>query len=454
LNIILNLAADIICEFMRDKLDSDFLDIKVFREILMLVLLNNVFMFNDKFYIQTKGIAMGCKCGPSVANIYVYHYEKLFLNIHRPLCYFRYIDDIFIITSIFFDINLLINSFPNLKLNVISEAITNFLDLNIYVDKITNSLIFSLYLKPTNTFSYLKVDSNHPEHIINNIPFSLFLRIKKICTFLTDYLFFSRKLLFQLMSRGYKYDELRKIKNCVNCLKRSDILQYRKRKKFYLGENIIFLMEFDLNYIDLKKSLYQIFNQLKEKFNHLRDLNLKIIFKTQTNLNSMLVHNRLASLTCNQLYKANKCKKNNCYSCFFLNEDNYIKFNNFYLPIQDNTTCDSIGVIYIIKCKQCPIFYVGESERSAENRLKEHLHDIDSFIPYIKKFTPVSYHFNLKNHNKMRDLEFFIITDNINDVNIRKYWEAQYIHLIRNLNFKVINDHRKIFNLTSFGLYM
>ena len=91
-------------------------------------------------------------------------------------------------------------------------------------------------------------------------------------------------------------------------------------------------------------------------------------------------------------------------------------------------------------------FNIGESERSAENRLKEHLSDIDSFIPYIKKFTPVSYHFNLKNHNKMRDLEFFIIADNINDANIRKYWEAKYIHLIRNLNFKVIDDNRKIFN--------
>ena len=147
---------------------------------------------------------------------------------------------------------------------------------NIYVDKITNSLIFSLYLKPTNTFSYPRVDSNHPEHIINNIPFSLFLRIKRICTYLTDYLFFSRKL-----SRGYKYNELRKIKICVNCLKRSDILQYRIRKNCYLEENIIFFMEFDLKYLDLKISLYQTFNQLKENFNHLKDLNLKIIFKTQ-----------------------------------------------------------------------------------------------------------------------------------------------------------------------------
>ena len=54
----------------------------------------------------------------------------------------------------------------------------------------------------------------------------------------------------------------------------------------------------------------------------------------------------------------------------------------------------------------------------------------------------------------MDHLEFFILTDNINDINLRKYWEAQYIHLIKNLDFVVINDSRKIHKLTSFGLYM
>ena len=188
------------------------------------------------------------------------------------------------------------------------------------------------------------------------------------------------------------------------------------------------MMEFDLNYIFLKEHLLKAFNSLKEKYDHIKDFNLKIIFKTQTNLNSALVHNRLSNITNTKFFKAKKCKKNNCYSCYFLNEDNFIKFNSFYLPIQDNTSCESIGVIYIIKCKLCPVFYIGETERTAVKRLNEHLYDIDKFTPYIMTSSPVAYHFNLKNHNKMDHLEFFILTDNINDINLRKYWEAQYIH--------------------------
>ena len=84
----------------------------------------------------------------------------------------------------------------------------------------------------------------------------------------------------------------------------------------------------------------------------------------------------------------------------------------------------------------------------------EHFYDIDNFTPYLSLNSPVAYHFNLKGHNKMEHLEFFILTDNINDEHLRKYWEAQYIHLIKNLDFTVINDSRKIHKLTSFGLYM
>ena len=97
------------------------------------------------------------------------------------------------------------------------------------------------------------------------------------------------------------------------------------------------MMEFDLNYIFLKEHLLKAFNSLKEKYDHIKDFNLKIIFKTQTNLNSALVHNRLSNITNTKFFKAKKCKKNNCYSCYFL------KFNSFYHPIHDNTNCESIG---------------------------------------------------------------------------------------------------------------
>jgi hypothetical protein len=32
----------------------------------------NVFKFNKDYYIQQKGLAMGCICGPSTANLYLY----------------------------------------------------------------------------------------------------------------------------------------------------------------------------------------------------------------------------------------------------------------------------------------------------------------------------------------------------------------------------------------------
>ena len=132
------------------------------------------------------GIAMGTIAAPSIANIFLYCIEKEFIYIHRPLCYYRFIDDIFIATRKNFDINILKSSF-DINLNINSDKIVQFLDLNIYFCKYTKRLKFSLYIKPTNTFSYLFTDSNHPNYITNNIPKSLFIRIRRICSNFYDY---------------------------------------------------------------------------------------------------------------------------------------------------------------------------------------------------------------------------------------------------------------------------
>ena len=50
-----------------------------------------------------------------------------------------------------------------------------------------NLFLRCMYIKPTNTFSYLLTNSNHPEFIFNNIPKSLFIRIRRICDSLIDY---------------------------------------------------------------------------------------------------------------------------------------------------------------------------------------------------------------------------------------------------------------------------
>ena len=87
-------------EFLRSKnFYSEHINLKGFQKILELILKNNIFIFDKKNFKQKIGIAMGSKCGPSIANVFVYTFEKLWLQIHRPLFYCRFIDDIFLISN-------------------------------------------------------------------------------------------------------------------------------------------------------------------------------------------------------------------------------------------------------------------------------------------------------------------------------------------------------------------
>ena len=71
-NIPLIEALDIICDFAKELLDFEHCNIEGFREILKLILFNNVFKFKKNYFLQILGIAMGILCGPTIANIFVY----------------------------------------------------------------------------------------------------------------------------------------------------------------------------------------------------------------------------------------------------------------------------------------------------------------------------------------------------------------------------------------------
>ena len=127
-NICLTHALIVITQFISSNFNSNDVSSTAFHEILKLIFENNVFSFNKKFYRQKKGVAMGAKCAPSIANLYLAILEENFLVIHKPIFYCRFIDDIFVILKEHFNIDILTNSFGNLKLNVVSNNSVNFLD--------------------------------------------------------------------------------------------------------------------------------------------------------------------------------------------------------------------------------------------------------------------------------------------------------------------------------------
>lgn len=64
-------------------------------KLIELCLNNNDFLFNQQYYLQIHGTAMGQRFAPSYANIYMSEREALTKCPLLPILYFCYLDDIF-----------------------------------------------------------------------------------------------------------------------------------------------------------------------------------------------------------------------------------------------------------------------------------------------------------------------------------------------------------------------
>ena len=439
-NIDLKHALITISQFISNNFKSNDITTSGFYEILKLIFENNIFSFNGKFYKQIKGIAMGAKCAPSIANLYVSILETNFLVIHRPLLYFRFIDDIFVILDEKFEINLLTQSFENLKLNIISEKSINFLDLDINLDKTTGYLSFSLYTKPTNTFSYLLASSNHPKFIFKNIPKSLFIRIRRICSNYSDFLFFGRRLTYQLINRGYNEIFINKVFRTISKIKRDILLPYKPKSDKFDEKNIFFKFPFDLSTINIKTALKTAYNSIA---NNQSLLNYKFtpISNMQPNLSSLFIHEFKMFNTSKFGFK--RCTQRSCTLCKFSNSDPYIVINDFYLPIMADSNCRSKNILYILSCSKCKTYYIGQSI-SANKRLKSHIRAI-RLNKTSSNCVCVHRHFNSFDHDTLKDFTFNIFNVDIDNKFKRLALETQLIHLFIKLGVVLIND--KIPNL-------
>ena len=161
--------------------------------LLDFVLTMNNFKFNGKHYLQKGGTAMGTKTAPSYANNAMGRFERLFVYTYhkQPLLWLRYIDDCFCIfqgtEAELQDFIVHLNSCsPSIKFTAeFSRDSVNFLDTTITIQD--RMLVSDLYCKPTDSHNYLQYTSAHPKRCRDSIPYSQFLRIRRICSNLKDF---------------------------------------------------------------------------------------------------------------------------------------------------------------------------------------------------------------------------------------------------------------------------
>ena len=149
------------------------LEPQIIGELIDIVLQNNVFEFNESFYLQKQGTAMGTKMAPSYANLFMGDLELQLLELGKPRIHMwkRFIDDIFLIWT---GSQQQLDEFMG-KINShhrtikftheTSENEATFLDVTAYKGEkfqTTGILDVKTHIKPTNKQLYVYASSYHP----------------------------------------------------------------------------------------------------------------------------------------------------------------------------------------------------------------------------------------------------------------------------------------------------
>ena len=80
----------------------------------------------------------------------------------------------------------------------------------------------------------------------------------------------------------------------------------------------------------------------------------------------------------------------NCLTCPFIDETTEVRSSsNKLIYLKESLNCQTSGVIYMIRCRNCGVMYVGETCRTLHSRITGHRSDINT-----QKQTQIARHFN------------------------------------------------------------
>lgn len=410
---------------VRDTLNASpsRLPTRVITTFLTLILMLNNFIFNGINFLQTKGCAMGTKCAPTYANIFMGKFEETHIYpriVDKTRIFLRYIDDLFFIwkgseeelIKFFEEIN---KVHPTIKFDYkYSRKEIEFLDLTIYKD-LTGNLATKVFTKPTDRQAYLHKKSAHPNHLKKSIPYGQALRLRRICTDLSEFETASMKLKSRLENRGYAEDEITTQINKAKSRNRGELLTYKPKEP---STRIPFVLTYYPSLPNAKAAVNKHWNilQINERMQGIfqekpimayrRNKNLRDILGQTTIHNNKVVRKQDISI-----------QRGSCSPCLTRNDNlccNQIqrtttfrsRITNQEFRIFHRVTCKSKFVIYLLECARCHIQYVGKSEWPMNIRLNKHRNDVlrEDAIKVCK-------HFNQPSHDFNRDAKITIIEE-------------------------------------------
>ncbi|CAF2984800.1 unnamed protein product [Rotaria sp. Silwood2] len=258
---------------------------------------NNYFSYASQYYHPIHEGAMGSPLTSSVANCYVFFYER---NIVRQInnsgeLYFRYIDDIFIALDLparhlLKQIDKWNHFDENIKLFENIGSTANFLDLHIKSQD--GQLFTTVYQKPSYEPYYLPFKSIHLLHMKKNIIFTMLLRTIRYCSSFQAYLNEREKLRMALLLNKYPNKFINEQFN--NVFLKINIDQFSNKRKIPIDYEKTMVTHF--TYCSNMETVPTNFHILWDKYFGNSPINEIIPILGTRNVNNLqrrLVHTRL-----------------------------------------------------------------------------------------------------------------------------------------------------------------
>ena len=429
--------------------------------LMELILKFNLFEFDGALYQQLVGTSMGSKPAPNYANIYLakrldkeisrlgYKYgkkERSALTIFK-----RFLDDIFLIFKgttkklheFFDDMNKI---HPTLKFTLNHTSPDNesqedrcscetkesipFLDTSVSI--VENRLAIDLYKKETDRNQYLMPSSCHPKMTTSSIPYSLSLRIVRICTDPMRRNQRLSELKSYLLERGYS--ELMVDNSIEKARKVPREKALRKIQSKQTNKQPVFVLRYDPRLPAVQAAQAKHWRAMTYNDQYLASVFPQppmTAFKRQRNLRDILIRSKVPEYQKKyperNIRGMQKCGKN-CTACPFIKQVKEIKINQKEKwKINRKVTCDNTNTIYLIECSKeyCKENrYIGESGRPLRYRLADHR----GYVRNKNTSQATGAHFNLPGHS-LDNMSITIIEQvRMRDKAYRKERESYHIN--------------------------
>ncbi|XP_037773962.1 uncharacterized protein LOC119570191 [Penaeus monodon] len=226
--------------------------------------------FDNDYYQQMKGTAIGASVSVAVAEIFVHVSieQKRKKMEKQPVLFYRYIDDIFgVFQGTEEDLQEYyreLNQFhPDLKFTVeFDKNKLPFLDTLVYVNK-EGFLQTTVYHKPSNTHQYLHFQSSHHPNLKKSLPFSQGIRVKRIVSDPEHLEAALKEMVGFFKARGYNDRILMTAMERLKNIPRDTLLDFKDKDEL---NRIIFPMLYSQNIAGpLRRSINSIWEWAQER---------------------------------------------------------------------------------------------------------------------------------------------------------------------------------------------